>query len=471
MIHNSLFNRSSGSISILILIFGIVFSVAISGLVVMAATQYTSSIRTEAFEQSLSIAQAGAEYYRWHLTHAPTDYKDGTTNPGPYVHQLTDAYGNTTGTYSLTISPPATGSSTITISSTGWINAHPDIKRTVVATYGIPPLVKYAFVQNANMWIGHKTTVNGPLFSNGGIRMDGTNTSTVQSAKDTYTCGTDTGCDPSETKPGIWGNGGPANLWQFPVGSIDFNKIVVDFNTLQKTAQTSGTYLTNSGAYGYHLIFTSDGNVSVKKVTTAKNKKGWSVEGGCENLYQEIQKEDAVTTYSLAQKSVIFAEDNLWVDGIVKGKITVVAAKFPIDLNAMNIWVNNNLTYATQDGTNATGLIAQNNIYFPASVPQDFVIHGALLAQKGRILRHNYKYKDCNMENDAVRQTLTILGSIISNQKSYWNYGTGLGEGDTTGPVSGFGNRTLIYDPHLEALPPPYFPVQGDYQFLSWEEK
>lgn len=469
--HNSKLKTNVGSISILILVFGLVFSIAISGLVVMTATQYTSSTRTEVYEEALSIAQAGAEYYRWHLSHAPTDYQDGTNTAGPYVHQIDDAYGNTTGIFSLTITPPSTGSATLTITSQGWMNSHPDIKRTVVVRYGIPALTKYAYLQNANMWIGHKTTVNGPLFSNGGIRMEGTNTSTVQSAKETYTCGADTGCDPSETKPGVWGSGGPANLWQFPVNAIDFNKIVVDFNSMKAAAQTSGVYLAPSDGYGYHLIFTSDGNVTIKKITGAKNQKGWSVDGGCENLYQTIQTEQAIGTYSIAQKPVIFAEDHLWVDGIVKGRVTVIAAKFPIDLNNMNIWINNNLTYITQDGSNQTGLIAQNNIYFPLSIPKDYVIHGGLIAQKGKILRHNYKYKDCNIDNEAVRQTLTILGSIISNQKSYWNYGTGLGEGDTTGPVSGFGTRTLIYDPYLEQLPPPYFPVQGEYQFLSWEER
>ena len=55
-------NLTNGSISILVLVFGLVFAVGVGGLVIVAATQYTSSRRTEAFENALTVAQAGAEY-------------------------------------------------------------------------------------------------------------------------------------------------------------------------------------------------------------------------------------------------------------------------------------------------------------------------------------------------------------------------------------------------------------------------
>ncbi len=456
----SIFTR--GSISILVLVFGVVFSVAIGGLVLVAATQYTSSVRIETFEKALTIAQSGAEYYRWHLAHDPKDYKDGTSSAAPYIHTLSDPYGNTEGTYSLTITPPATGSSIITINSQGWLNSHPDIKRTVIA--------KYAFLTNANVWYGSKITVHGKVFSNGGIRMDGTNDSTVQSAKATYTCGTETGCNPSQTKNGVWGEGGPQNLWDFPVTAVDFNSIVVDFTTMKTAAQTSGVYLTASGVYGYHLKFNTDGTYTIYKVTTATNQKGWSVENGCENLYQKITAETLVGTYSIVNKPIVFVEDHVWVEGVVNGKITVVAAKFPIDLNSMNIWIPNNLTYQAQDGSSALGLIAQNNIIFGLSVPQIFEVDGALLAQNGRVIRHNYKVRGCNMSNEAVKQQLILYGALISNQKSYWNFGQG-NSGFGSDPVSGFSQRTVTYDPNLYYNPPPYFPDQGEYEFISWEEQ
>lgn len=462
--------KSNGGISIMVLVFGTVFSAAIGGLVLVSLTQYTSSTRTEVFERALTVAQAGAEYYRWHLAHDPQDFTDGTGNPGPYVHNMSDPYGNTEGTFSLDISPPTSGSSIITITSEGFINSHPEIKRTVKTRYGIPSLAKYSFLNNANVWFGQKITIHGKVFSNGGIRMDGTHDSTIQSAKETYICGTETGCDPSTTKPGIWGDGQPKDLWEFPTTPVDFTSIALDFSKMKTAAQQNGVYLESSGSYGYHVTFNIDGSYTIKKVTAAQNRKGWSVETECENLYQKITTETAVGTYQISQKPIIFAEDILWVDGVVNGKASIVSARFPLDLNDMNIWITDNLTYANKDGSSNLGVIAQNNIYIGLEVPQDFEINAALLAQKGRILRHSYKVNKCSHYPEAIRQNLTIYGSIISNQKSYWNYGQGEA-GFGSDPTSGFSHRNVTYDTNLYFGPPPYFPVQGEYEFISWEER
>lgn len=452
-----------GSISILVLVFGVVFSLTIGGLVLTAATQYTSAIRTEAYEKSLMVAQAGAEYYRWHLAHDPRDFTDATSSPPPYVHSMSDPYGNTEGMFSLTITPPASGSSIVTISSTGWMNDHPEIKRTVKARYGIPSLAKYSFLHNANVWFGSGITVHGKVMSNGGIRMDGINDSAVQSTKSTYTCGSETGCSPTQTKPGVWGAGGPSALWQFPVPQVDFNSLVIDFSTLKTAALANGKYLGPSGgSYGYHVTFTADGNYTIKKINSANNLRGWSVENGCENLYQQITSETTLGTYSIATKPVVFLEDHVFVDGVVNGKATLTAARFPIDLNNMNVWIPNNLTYIAKDGHSSLGVFAQNNIYFGLNVPTNFEVNAALLAQKGRIIRHHYRYSGCSNYSNAVRSTFIFYGSVISNQKSYWNFGTG--------PVSGFVTRDFTYDNNLFFDPPPYFPSQGEYQFISWEE-
>lgn len=452
-----------GSISILVLVFGVMFTLAIGGLVTTAAVQQNNAVRTVVFEQALTAAQAGAEYYRWHLAHNPADYKDGTNNPGPYVHPMSDPFGNTEATFSLMITPPATGSSNVTVTSSGWMNSYPSIKRVIVVKYGIPSLARYSFLNNASSWYGTGLTVYGTVMSNGGIRMDGTNTSTIQSALPSYTCGTETGCSPSTTKNGVWGAGGPSALWQFPVPATDFASLNINFNTMKTQAQSTGTYLAASGSLGYHVIFTNDGKYTIRKVTGATNRPGWSVENNCENLSQDITTESAVGTYTIAQKPLIFAEDNLWVDGIVNGDVTVVAARFPLNVNFMNIWITNNITYLAKDGHSNLGLFAQNNIYYGLNVPANFEIDAALLASAGHIIRHDYNYPGCSSYAGAVKNNLTIYGSVISNLKSYWNFGTN--------PDSGFTTRTINYDNNLYFNSPPYFPAQGTYQQISWSEQ
>ncbi len=449
----------------MVLLVGIVASLIVGSLVLVASSQYEMSKRREALEEALSIAEAGANYYRWHLAHHPTDYQDGTGLPGPYEHEFKDPQGGVVGSYSLMVEPPTKGYSIVTITSTGWTTKMPNVKRTVKVKYGLPSFARYSFLHNANVWFGSGLTVHGRVLSNGGIRQDGVNDSLIQSAKETYTCGQETGCSPSATRDGVWGSGGPDTLWEFPVPPEDFNSISVDFAQMKTAAQADGTYFAPASGYGYHLIFNSNGTLTVRRVTGVSYYRGYDTDTGCQNLYQRISSEVNTGTYTLTDSSVFLFENQLWVEGVVKGKVTVAAARAPFDSSNMDIWISNNISYVQRDNSNTLGLIAQRNIYFVKDVPTDFRIDAALLAQRGKIIRHNYNYSACATYSNARRNSLTVYGSIISGQKSYWNWGTG------SPPNSGFTTRDVSYDYNLRLLPPPYFPASGDYEVISWEEE
>lgn len=461
----------SGSITPPLLIITATFIVIIYGLLWLLAIQLDYSHRQVASEQALNMAEAGINYYRWHLAHAPEDFQDGTGSPGKYEHEYRDPQGTKVGRFSLEIIPPSNGSSIVTIISTGWTNNYEKVKRTIQTQYGIPSFARYAFLNNASVWYGAGLTVNGMIHSNNGIRMDGINTSLVTSTQETYMCGSETGCHPPEHKPGVWGAGPGSNLWQFPVPVIDFDTISFDFANMRQAAQTTGLYLESSGGAGYHLKFINDGVFQVFRVTTTGYIRGYSVpgqglgeegQGGCRRLYQIITNETLLGSYNVSQKPIVFAEDHLWVEGTVKGRITLVAARFPINSNAMNIWIPNNLAYGAYDHTNTLGLIAQNDIYFSRDIPDNFKIDGALIAQKGKIIRHGY-FNWCGGSTGAVKNKLTINGALISYLKSYWNYGSE--------PLSGFRQREINYDNDLLYQPPPYFPTSGEYEFISWKEE
>ncbi|MDE2172496.1 MAG: hypothetical protein KGJ33_00950, partial [Patescibacteria group bacterium] len=170
-----------------VIVFAAVAITVLVGLVNWGA-QTVGTIRTlTQREQADQIAEAGIEYYRWHLAHFPTDYTDGTTTPGPYIHPFDDAYGNQIGQYSLTIIPPTIGSTLVTVKSTGTLTAFPTIQRTIQATLGKPSFAKYAFAANDFMRFGSGTVVNGPIYSNDGIHFDGVALNTVSSALATTT--------------------------------------------------------------------------------------------------------------------------------------------------------------------------------------------------------------------------------------------------------------------------------------------
>jgi len=448
------------------------FLVVIYGILFLLSTQLDFSHRRVASEEALHIAEAGINYYRWHLAHAPDDFQDGTENEGPYIHTYTDPQGNEIGSYSLEIIPPFNGSSIVTIRSTGSSNSRPNIKRTIVAQYGKPSLAQFVFLNNGSVWYGPGITINGNVHSNNGIRMDGVNTGIIASAKDEYRCGSETGCSPPQWRPGVWGSGGDQGLWQFPVPPVDFGSIAFDFANMRDAARDEGLYLDESNREGYHLTFSANGTVIINRVTQTSSIDGYSVpgeglgkngQGGCRRRYQIIDNEELVGTYDISENPIIFAEDQLWVEGVVKGRVTVVAAGFPVTSATMDIWIRNNITYTTHDGSDALGLIAQNDIYFVRDVPTDFRIDGALMAQKGRVIRHGY-FDWCGGTYNAIRNSLLINGALITYNKSYWNYGT-----DPL--LSGFITRTINYNGNFLYGPPPYFPTTGEYQFISWKEE
>lgn len=453
-----------GSVTPALLVITGTFVVVIYGLLLVLSTQLDFSHRQVASEMAVNIAEAGVNYYRWHLAHAPEDFQDGTGGSGPYVHDYLDPEGLTTGQYSLEITPPVNGSSIVTIVSTGWSTRFPNVKRTIRAQYGKPSLARFSFLVNASSWYGPGLTVNGEIHSNNGIRMDAVNTSVVTSHQTTYPCGSETGCNPSQSKPGVWGAGPNSSLWQFPVPPVNFASIAFDFDTMQEAADDNGHYLGASGAQGYHVIFNANGTYQINRVNTTNYYYGYASNDGCQRRYERIGSETVIGTYNVADNPILFAEDHLWVEGTVRGKITVAAVRFPIETNAMNIWIPNNLVYAAYDNTNNLGLVAQNDIYFARNIPEDFRVDGALLAQSGKIIRHGYiNYGNCSAGSWSVKDSLTINGSLISFNKSYWNFGSG--------PSSGFVTRTINYDASLLLQPPPYFPTSGDYEFITWREE
>lgn len=453
-----------GNITILVLIFGLTFSTMAGGLAVFAGVEHTNAQRRLAQEQALAIAEAGVNYYRWHLAHDPDDYQDGTGESGPYVHQYDDPEAGISGSFTLIITPPPEGSSIVTITSTGETDDIPGLTRTVTARFGPESLTKYSFLHNASVWFGQGLTVYGEVFSNGGIRFDGINESIVRSSRETYNCGSETGCSPTQLRDGVWGSGGPSELWEYPVPVFDFDSVITDFNAMRSAAQSSGVYYGPSGAWGYQVVLNSNGTFNVYRVTSTNSRIGYSVEDGCHYLREDIRYRSLLGTYDVEDNLIAYFEDTVWVEGDVSGNFTVVAARLPVSTYTTNMFISDNIEYGTFDGSDNLGLIAQNNIYYVRDIPNNFVIHAAMMAQQGRILRRYYG-SSCGYSSYGIRNSLTIYGSVISNQKSYWNFS------NYWGLSSGFYTREIDYNQKASDQPPPYYPSTETYRFLSWDEQ
>jgi len=456
--------NEKGIIVTMALIFGSIFLILLGGLLSFILLQQRQSLQRTAWNEALHLAEAGTNYARWHVFHSPTNFNFSGT------YDYKNPQGEIFGKYQLEITAPTGCDAGVKIKSTGWTNNFPDIKRVVQIKYAKPALAKYAFLTNSNAWFGPEEELKGPFHSNGGVRMDGGQNSLATSAKATYICGPEHDCSPSQEKPGIWGAGagGGQGLWQFPVSNIDFNAITQDLAVLKNAAQTSGEFFGGSGAghYGYHIRFLNNGTFDVYKVKSLKNSV-WGYDG-TQWLYEsnDIATEVFSKNYNLpAGCSPIFVEDNLWVDGDIKGRATVVAAKFPeVPNTSSKIVINGNINYA--DSSSVLGLIAQKDVLIPLYSSSNLEIKAALLAQKGHVFR--YYYPNWNYEpylTYAIRNNIITYGSIITN--TLWTF-TWVDSGMNV--VSGYRTTEMSYNPDLTYNPPPSFPVSGEFETVLWEE-
>jgi hypothetical protein len=411
-------------------------------------------------EEAFQIAEAGISYYQWHLAHYPTDYKDGTTTPGPYVHTFTDAdTGQAIGQFTLTITPPPVGSTIVTITAAGKTFASPNTVRTITARYGIPSLAQYSFLSNDIVWIGANESVSGKMQSNNGIRFDGGANAPIMSAKATYTCSSNQGSPCPHTENGVWGSASSSvkSFWQFPVPVVDFSALTSNLASLKAQAQASGMYLSPSSANGYSLVFNAAGTVSVYKVTSlTANPSGTDVYGNAENQNTDYKNRTLLYTKPIPANGIIYIEDTTWVEGVVKGRVMVASAILPYNPStAPNIYIPNNIVYAAKDGTNVLGLLAQNSIVPTYHAPNVLEIDGALIAQNGSAEFYYYQ--------NNIKTSITIFGSIMSYGQWTWTW---VGGGSTT---SGYTTTNDTYDSNLLYGPPPGFPLStAGYQQMSW---
>lgn len=423
--------------------------VAIAGI---AISNLRTATGAQNSQEALNIAEAGLNYYLWHLAHNSTDYKDGGTTPssppyGPYTHNFYNAAGKKIGTFTLTITPPPTGSTVTTVKSVGQaVNSRGAIttgKRTLQAQLGIPSFASYGLLTGTEVWFGPGENSSGPIHSNVGVHMDGTNNGPVTSANATYKPNPQFGGDGS-IHNGVWGNGGPTSQWQFPVPTVDFNSVTANLQSMITQAQANGVYLPSSSKQGYYLKLKSNGTIDIY---TVKNETS----SGITTTFVRNQTAPA--------NGCLYASDNVWVDATAgwPGRMTIGSGRLP-DVPATNtsIKIVDNTTYSALDGSAALGLIAQNNVEVATYAPNNLTVDGALLAQKGHVWFPN---------NGPVKNNLDFYGSIDSFDYWTWSWVNG---GGTV--ISGYKTDTTTFDTHLTYGPPPCYPTTGAYQILNWRE-
>lgn len=452
----------------------------ILGLGGLAANNVINAKYQEERELAFQIAEAGIDYYRWHLAHSPEDYQDGTTTTGPYIHDFEDKNGDVVGTFTLEITPPATNTTAVVIKSTGKVSSNTSISRTIETKLAIPSIAKYAVSCNSNIRFGEGTEIYGMIHSNGGIRFDGLTHNIITSAKYSYN-------DPDHTGKDEWGvhthlspvDPLPDDTFAertdiFEAGrlvavpAIDFAGITADFAKLKTSAQNNGIYLADSGELGYHFVLKTNDSVDIYKVTKMVSRPP-----GCTNTINQddwgvwsIDQETFVENKSFPINGIVFAEDDVWMSGQINtAYITIAAARLPYDpSDKAHIIINNDLLYTNYDGKDVIGLIAQGDITVGMVSELDLRIDAAMIAQTGRVGRFYYKQPSwwgSRCQPYHVRDKITLYGSIATHDRYGFAY-----TDDT-----GYAERIIIYDSNLLYNYPPGFPLTSDqYETVYWKE-
>lgn len=476
-----------------VLVFSAIAALTITAFVSWGVASTKLTRRVLHREESLQIAEAGIEYTRWYLAHFQNDFTLGTGQPGPYTFDFEDKNGSVIGAYTITITPPPTGSTVVGITSEGSVTDTPAASRTISVELAIPSLAKYSLLGNSDLRFGQGTVVHGPIHSNGGIRFDGLAYNEITSAKANYDDPDHSGGNEFGVHTHVTAGSGVVNdsfrpaeappssipvredVFQtgrtFPVPAVDFAGITNDLATIKAEAEDDGHYFAPSGSLGYQIILRTDDTFDLYRVTAltaapsnctnVSNQSGWgtwSIRASNGKVF--------LGNYAFPANGLIFVEDDLWVEGqIDEARLTIAAARFPDNVSTRkNITINNDLRYTNYDGSDVVALISQNNINVGMVSEDDLRIDAAIIAQNGRAGRYYYRPPGGGQNRCSPyhsRQTLTLFGMIASNQRYGFAYTDG----------TGYQSRIITYDANLLYAPPPKFPLASDkYQIVLWEE-
>jgi len=500
------------------------FSIMGTAVVEVTLTNFSVVGNIVKSQQAFNIAEAGLNYYLWHLNHNATDYKDGGSTPttpnaqlgyGPYTHNYIDTNGVNEGTYTLWVNPASNGSTIVTVRSIGQA-AGTNITRTAQAQIGSPSFASYAVASDSALWFGNNETADGPVDSNQGVRMDGPSNSTVSSANATYVPSYQLGGDGS-SHAGVWCNIGvtsPINCntrsksaWIYPVPLINFNQVASSLCTMKKVAfaaNSSTASLASQANACTQVPPTLTSSYLPQRSSSYSLTRGYLIvlnTNGTYNLYNVNAENDQLTPYTSAlttqlvannitipSSGVIFAEDNVWVlsNPTYHGRVTIAAGRLASSNSSTyaNVVVAGPLLYSTKNGADAIGLVAQDSVIVapyapPASGSFTFEVDGALLAETGEVWypgTYRTNVNRCTRGWTNSNQQLLFYGSVATRQTWTWNWldgGSACGDAafdSTNGYISGIENTTTQYDYNLEYAPPPSYPLTSGYNILSWRE-
>ncbi len=465
---------SKGLMTAYTLVFASIFLILIGGLFSFTLFQLKRGRERRVWNQALFTAESGAGRYLWCLN-------NGVQEDCLLDQNFYDLEGNALGSFSLTVDKKENCSQVLgyDVVSEGSSSESSDVLRTVGASFGKISVAKYAYLLNSNVWAGDDREIRGFYHSNGGIRMDGENQSLVTSAQEDWICTSSFGCAyyncPNDCEregyscrcPGVFTttNNAQVDLFSYPISYFDFDKITIDLAEIKDIALANPQEQywppvsdIDSSGEGYHLKMKSDGAMEIWIIDGLSYDWAYSEEKGGHRDYRSISSEYLYKTVYLPENCpLMFIEDDLWIEGTVKGRPTVASADLSPSPKQTEVTLVSDIEYAGLDGSDAFGLISEGSVLISPDSPDNLSLKGVFVAQKGHFGRHDYPFN--------IKETLEIYGSIVSNGRVGTQWTTG------SSTISGYKERKNYTDPYLTYNPPSFIPkVSSNFKLFDWKE-
>ena len=224
-------------------------------------------------------------------------------------------------------------------------------------------------------------------------------------------------------------------------------------------------------AYTLILILKSNGSVDIYDVQSTRYVWAYSTELGWHRNYETINRERFIENRTIPPECpIIYVEDDIWIEGVVNGKVTVVSANENSPAIETRALLSGNITYLNGSGTDGLTLVAEEDILIALASPNIMTLNGIFIAQKGHFGRNHYTTTGSNevpsaFDSYVKQDMLTLKGTIVSNGRegTQWICGGVY--------CSGYAERENSYDRQLATSPPPLTPyTSDDFMFVEWRE-